>query len=153
MDAKKFSAFLEGYVDFLEEMAKGESEKYSALLSYDPKRIDRLVSRQQAMNMRLTQLEEQREREQKAAGFEGLTFSEILSRLDKADQGALPEQFRRFGRAVDEIKYFNDKSISFVKEGMKLMGLDEESRPVAPYTHSGRQRPEGSGGSFFEAKI
>lgn len=152
MDAKKFSAFLEGYVAFLEELAQGESEKYAALLSYDPKRIDKLVSRQQAMNMRLGQLEEQREREQKDAGFEGLTFSQILARLDKADQGELPEQFRRFGRAVDEIKYFNEKSIAFVKEGMKLMGMPEEGPPVAPYTHSGKQRPE-SGASLFEARI
>ena len=152
MDAKKFSAFLEGYVAFLEELAQGESEKYAALLSYDPKRTDKLVSRQQAMNMRLGQLEEQREREQKDAGFEGLTFSQILARLDKADQGELPEQFKRFGRAVDEIKYFNEKSIAFVKEGMKLMGMPEEGPPVAPYTHSGKQRPE-SGASLFEARI
>ena len=111
-----------------------------------------MVSRQQAMNMRLTQLEEQREKEQEAAGFGGLTFSQILARLDKADQGELPEQFRRFGKAVDEIKYFNEKSIAFVKEGMRLMGMPEEGAPVAPYTHGGRQRPE-SGGSIFEAKI
>ena len=78
--------------------------------------------------------------------------SQILARLDKADQGELPEQFRRFGKAVDEIKYFNEKSIAFVKEGMRLMGMPEEGAPVAPYTHGGRQRPE-SGGSIFEAKI
>ena len=153
MDAKRFAGFLTGYVDFLEEMAQGEGEKYSALLSYDPKRVDRLVSRQQAMNMRLTQMEEQREKEQAACGFEGLVFSEILAKVPKEERGELPDLFRRFGRAVDEIKYFNEKSISFVKEGMKMMGLDEESTPVAPYTHSGRQRPEGSGGSLFEANI
>ena len=75
MKIKQFSAFLVTYVDFLEEMAQGEREKYSALISYEPKQVDRVVSRQQAMNMRLTQLEEQREKEQAAAGLEGLTFS------------------------------------------------------------------------------
>ena len=91
MDAKRFSAFLGGYVDFLEEMAAGESEKYSALISYNPKRVDKMVSRQQAMNMRLTQLEEQREKEQEAAGFGGLTFSQILARLDKGGGLTLDE--------------------------------------------------------------
>lgn len=152
MDAKRYAIFLETYVKFLEEMAEGEQEKYSALLTYEPKKIDRVVSRQQAMNMRLTQLEEQREKEQAAAGFDGLTFSEILARVDKKDQGSLPELFRRFGKAVDQIKYFNEKSISFVKEGMKLMGMQEESTPIAPYTHNGHQRPEG-GISLFDANI
>ena len=82
-DIEKFSAFMEGYVAFLEEMAQGEGEKYAALLSYEAKRVDRVVSRQQAMNMRLSQLEEQREREQEEAGLGGLSFQEILARLDK----------------------------------------------------------------------
>lgn len=152
MKIKQFSAFLVTYVDFLEEMAKGEREKYSALISYEPKQVDRVVSRQQAMNMRLTQLEEQREKEQAAAGLEGLTFSEILARLEERDQGELPELFRSFGKAVDEIKYFNEKSIAFVKEGMRLMGMPEEGAPVAPYSHNGRQRREG-GIPLFETKI
>ena len=53
MQYEKFHEFLKGYVDFLEEMAKGEGEKYSAMLSYDHKQMDKIVSRQQAMNMRL----------------------------------------------------------------------------------------------------
>ena len=57
MQITKFRAFMEGYVSFLEEMAAGEQEKYAAILSYDPKRMDKVVSRQQAINMRLTQLE------------------------------------------------------------------------------------------------
>lgn len=104
-DIEKFSAFMEGYVAFLEEMAQGEGEKYAALLSYEAKRVDRVVSRQQAMNMRLSQLEEQREREQEEAGLGGLSFQEILARLDKTEQGRLPELFPRFSRAVEEIKY------------------------------------------------
>ena len=95
-DIEKFSAFMEGYVAFLEEMAQGEGEKYAALLSYEAKRVDRVVSRQQAMNMRLSQLEEQREREQEEAGLGGLSFQEILARLDKTEQGRLPELFPRF---------------------------------------------------------
>ena len=85
MQITKFRAFMEGYVSFLEEMAAGEQEKYAAILSYDPKRMDKVVSRQQAMNMRLTQLEEQREKEQEEAGIAGLTFQQIQDRLEGAD--------------------------------------------------------------------
>lgn len=152
MSIAKFSAFMEGYVDFLEEMAQGEGEKYAALLSYDHKRVDKVVSRQQAMNMRLTQLEEQREREQEEAGLGGLTFQEILARLDKSQQGKLPELFPRFTRAVGEIKYFNGKSMAFAKEGLQMTGMTES--PAPPYTPAGKTRPEGAQGvSLFEAKI
>ena len=147
-DIEKFSAFMEGYVAFLEEMAQGEGEKYAALLSYEAKR----VSRQQAMNMRLSQLEEQREREQEEAGLGGLSFQEILARLDKTEQGRLPELFPRFSRAVEEIKYFNGKSMAFAKEGLQMTGMKDG--PAAPYTPAGRIRPEGAqGASLFEAKI
>ena len=73
---QNFKKSLENYVTFLEEAAAGEKEKYTAVLSYDPKRIDRATSNQQAMNMRLAKMEEQREAEQKRVGLEGLTFHE-----------------------------------------------------------------------------
>lgn len=152
MQYEKFHEFLKGYVDFLEEMAKGESEKYSAMLSYDHKQMDKIVSRQQAMNMRLTQLEEQREQEQEAAGLAGLAFSEILEHLEPPQREPMQELFRRFETAIHEIKYYNSKSISFAKEGMQMLGMTEGTK--APYTPKGQQRPgSAQGSSLFEAKV
>ena len=153
MQITKFRAFMEGYVSFLEEMAAGEQEKYAAILSYDPKRMDKVVSRQQAMNMRLTQLEEQREKEQEAAGIAGLTFQQIQDRLEGAEKEGFESLARRFQKAVDEIKYFNERSMTFVQDGMKMLGMDKET-PKTPYTHSGKAGGEGlQGSSLFEAKV
>lgn len=144
---------MEGYVDFLEEMAAGEEEKYAAILSYDPKRMDKVVARQQAMNMQLTQLEEQREKEQQKAGIEALTFQEIIDRLEGEEKAAFAAIADRFQKAVREIKYFNEKSMTFVQDGLKMMGGDKEI-PKAPYTHSGKANPDAAPGlSLFEAKI
>lgn len=152
MSTQKFHAFIESYVAFLEEMAASESDKYSALLSYDAKRIDHVVTGQQAMNMRLSHFEEQREREQEEAGFSGLTFAEILNRLDPAQKEPLEELFRRFKMALHEIKYYNSKSISFAKEGMQMLGMNERAK--APYTPTGKQNPGGmQSTSLFEAKV
>ena len=77
---------------------------------------------------------------------------EILARLDKTEQGRLPELFPRFSRVVEEIKYFNGKSMAFAKEGLQMTGMKDG--PAAPYTPAGRTRPEGAqGASLFEAKI
>lgn len=151
MEIKRFRAFMEGYVDFLEEMAAGESEKYAAILSYDPKRMDKVVARQQAMNMRLTQLEEQREKEQEEAGIAALTFQEIIDQLEGSQKQDFEEIAGRFYRAVREIKYFNEKSMSFVREGLKAAGAAQEG-PKAPYDHSGKSGGT-SGASLFEAQI
>lgn len=153
MQYENFHTFLQGYVDFLEEMAKGESDKYAALLSYDHKQMDKVVSQQQAMNMRLGQLEEQREKEQEAAGLGGLSFQEILERLTGAEQEAFRELSGRFERAIREIKYFNGKSVAFAQDGMKLLGVKDEIK-TAPYTPTGKSKPAGvTGASVFEAKI
>lgn len=151
MEIKRFQAFMESYVAFLEEMAAGEADKYAAILSYDPKRMDKVVARQQAMNMRLTQLEEQREKEQEAAGIAALTFQEITDQLDGRDKETFQGISDRFYKAVREIKYYNEKSMSFVQDGLKMMGNGET--PKAPYDHSGRSGPDASGSSLFEAQI
>ena len=143
---------MEGYVGFLEEMAAGEADKYAAVLSYDPKRMDKVVARQQAMNMRLTQLEEQREREQEAAGIADLSFQEIIDRLEGKPKEEFEDLAHRFYKAVREIKYFNEKSMSFVQDGLKMIGAAQDT-PKAPYNHSGKSDSDGSGISLFEAQI
>lgn len=152
MEIKRFQTFMEGYVQFLEEMAAGEADKYAAILSYDPKRMDKVVARQQAMNMRLGQLEEQREKEQEAAGIGGLSFQQIIDRLEGKPKEDFQQLADRFFKAVREIKYFNEKSMSFVQDGLKMMGADQQA-PKAPYNHSGKSDPNGSGVSLFDSQI
>ena len=151
VEIKRFQTFMEGYLDFLEEMAAGEAEKYAAVLSYDPRRMDKVVARQQAMNMRLSQLEEQREKEQEEAGISALSFQEIIDRL----QGEQKESFRkmadRFYKAVQEIKYYNERSMDFVQDNLKMVGAKQET-PKAPYKHDGRSGQDG-GLSLFEKQI
>lgn len=149
VQTERFRLFLEGYVDFLEEMAASESDKYAAIISYNAKRLDQVVAMQQAQNMRLTQLEEQREAQQEAAGLGGLTFAEILEKLPPTERPALQEMFRRFEAAIEQIKFYNAKSVAFAEEGMRLLGLQKQ--PEAPYAPDGKKRQEGT--SLFETQI
>lgn len=153
MQTKNFKVFLESYVNFLEEVAAGEGEKHAALLSYDSKRIDRATSNQQAMNMRLAQMEQQREAEQDQIGWGGLTFHEILERVDKSEQADFVALFERFARAVSDIKYFNGKSIVFAQEGLKVLGVTEEKARSASYGADGKRAEDVSGPALFETKV
>lgn len=152
MQLDKYRAFLEDYVCFLEKIAGSESEKYSAMISYDAKQLGRTVSNQQAMNMQLAKMEEQREQEQSRAGLEGLTFSQILQRLEGKDKEEFGGLFRRFERAVYEIKYFNGKSMAFAQEGLQALGREEEPN-AAPYDSSGKHQEGSQGSPFFETTV
>ncbi|MBC8585800.1 hypothetical protein [Youxingia wuxianensis] len=150
---QNFKKSLENYVTFLEEAAAGEKEKYTAVLSYDPKRIDRATSNQQAMNMRLAKMEEQREAEQKRVGLEGLTFHEILERLDAQERSDFEQLFRRFECAVDTVKYYNEKCLSFVQGGLQMLGVTEDALACAPYDADGKRSENAAGTSLFETKV
>ncbi len=152
MQLDTYRAFLEDYTRFLEKMAGDEKEKYAAILSYDVKRINRVVSNQQALNMHLAKMEQQREEEQSKAGLEGLNFQQIIERLEGQQREDFDKLFRRFEQALYDIKYFNGKSMSFAQEGLQMLGVDEET-VAAPYDASGRQREGTQNVPFFETKI
>ncbi len=151
-DITNYRAFMESYVQFLEEMAQSEAEKYAAMLSYDPKKIDQTVSRQQAMNMRLAQLEEQRAQEQRRAGFGDKTFQQILQELQGQDQEVFSQLFRRFEKAIMNVKYFNGKTVSFVQDGLRMIGATGQGES-GTYRSDGKRPADAPGASLFEAKV
>ncbi len=152
MQLDSYRTFLEGYVQFLEKAAEDEAEKYGAMVSYDAKKMNRAVSGQQAVNMQLEKLEQQREEEQRKAGFEGLTFFEILERLNDEDRAEFAQLFTRFGKAVYEIKFLNGKAMRFAQEGLQTLGK-QEKQVASPYTASGKQKDGAAGVPFFETQI
>lgn len=154
MQTEHFQKFMESYAAFLEELAGAEGEKYAAMVSYDARRVDKVVTTQQAANRQLEQLEKQREEEQAAAGFAGMTFHEILAAVPAEEREGLQAVLTRFEKALLQVKYFNARSTSFAKEGLQMLGLAGQ-KPVAPYTADGKNHTEGSipSASLFETQI
>ena len=149
---ERYRKFLTEYVQFIEELAKGESEQYAALISYDHKRIDRAVSSQQAMNMRLSKMELQRELEQEKAGFSGLSLQQILERAQGTEEQAYAALLKRLEQAIDQLRYYNGKCVSFAQDGLQILGV-EGALPAAPYGSDGRRPDAAQGTSLFETKI
>ena len=149
----EFRALMEEYIAFLEESVGREKEKYAALVSYDPKRTDKVVAEQQAANMRLAQLEERREETQRQAGWEGLTFRQILERTDGAEKDTLTGLFERFENAVKEIRFYNSRSLSFANDGLRILGAAGVGQQTGTYDAAGRQRDGVKGASLFETEV
>ena len=149
----EFRTLMEEYIAFLEESVEREKEKYAALVSYDPKRTDKMVAEQQAANMRLVQLEERREEAQRQAGWEGLTFRQILERTDGAEKDTLTGLFERFENAVNEIRFYNSRSLSFANDGLRILGAAGVGQQTGTYDAAGRQRDGVKGASLFETEV
>ena len=123
------------------------------MVSYDPKRTDKAVAEQQAANMRLAQLEERREKVQRQAGWEGLTFRQILERTDGAEKEILAGLFERFENAVNEIRYYNSRSLSFANDGLRILGAAGVGQQTGTYDVAGRQRDGVKSASLFETEV
>ena len=149
----EFRTLMEEYIAFLEESVEREKEKYAALVSYDPKRTDKVVAEQQAANMRLAQLEARREEAQRQAGWEGLTFRQILERTDGAEKDTLTGLFERFENAVNEIRFYNSRSLSFANDGLRRLGAAGVGQQTGTYDAAGRQRDGVKGASLFETEV
>ena len=149
----EFRTLMEEYIAFLEESVEREKEKYAALVSYDPKRTDKVVAEQQAANMRLAQLEERREEARRQAGWEGLTFRQILERTDGAEKDTLTGLFERFENAVNEIRFYNSRSLSFANDGLRILGAAGVGQQTGTYDAAGRQRDGVKGASLFETEV
>ena len=149
----EFRTLMEEYIAFLEESVEREKEKYAALVSYDPKRTDKVVAEQQAANMRLAQLEERREEAKRQAGWEGLTFRQILERTDGAEKDTLTGLFERFENAVNEIRFYNSRSLSFANDGLRILGAAGVGQQTGTYDAAGRQRDGVKGASLFETEV
>ena len=153
--ADRFCAFMEEYAGFMGEMAAQEDKKYSALISNDLERMDKAIADQQSMLMRLEKLERRRAEVQKAAGWEGLTFSRILEQMGEGPRRKdLEEIFTRIGRMLEQIRYSNEKSMSFARMNLQISSmLAPEEGQTYDAGREKSQRDEAASGMVFETKV
>lgn len=161
MDKKalaEYCRYMVDYTEFFEQMVDGEQEKLDALLSYDLKRVEQSISIQLADQKKFEQMEEQRMELQVRAGFQkNSTFEEIVEGTEGEYQQQLAEIFEWLSELVDEVKYYNSKSLDLVKMNLKAIGTKlppEERQDLNAYSpESLRGEAWGSGSSAFQAKI
>lgn len=152
-EMERFLQFMKDYTDFMEQMVTLEDNKYGALISNDLTRMDKAISAQQAMLMKLEKLEEQRAGIQAEAGWEGMTFQEILDRTQGAEHRQLETLFSRISRMLEQIQYSNDKAMTFAKMNLHVNDMLGESGQQG-YAAGGERKGDGdAAGTMFETKI
>ncbi len=117
---EQFHKFMMQYEEFITEMAHIEDQKYRDLIAGDINEIDKTMAKQQAMLMKLTNLEDMRMQLQKNMGYDNYTFSQILDALDDSSKKKFSGLFERLIRLMAQIKVSNQKSLSYAKMSLQV---------------------------------
>lgn len=153
---EEYRAFLEHYASFLEEMSAQAQKMHGALASFSGEQLTKAMSGLQSHIMQLKNLEARRVELQRGAGYDGLTFAQMIAQRPEEEQAALKTLCRRIEMCVENIRYFNGKSQSFAKEGLtsvQVSGQVTEGRNLyAPPVH-GKEKRVTDAPAAFEAKI
>lgn len=153
---QEFCQFMAEYANLFDSMLVVEKEKLEALLSHELGQMERSIAAQQAAAMKLENFEKKRLEVQARAGFGGKTFQEILDMVDPQQSAELDRLFRRLEDAVNNVKFYNDRSMELVK--MNLHTLNQTAPPqereeAKGYTQT-KEKPHTLGGQgLFETKI
>lgn len=151
---KEYADFLDGYATFLESMAQDQKDRYSALISFDAESLSHAMAGLQSGVMQLEQMEQRRMELQRKAGFGEATFADILRELADEDRPVMETLFRRTRIAVWDIKFLNEKALSFAQEGISSIHterIDPQNNLYAPPAKGGAKRGAGTA-TVFEAQ-
>lgn len=132
---EEFVSFMTGYTAFLGRMRADESEKLNALTSRELQRIEHSIAVSQANAKQLENYEARRMTLQASAGYEGMTFRQLIASVPEDERDALWKLFSQFESNVAEIRFFNDKSMAVARDNM--MEID----PAAVLPGQGGTRP------------
>lgn len=147
----RYYRFMMQYADFMEEMAKQEDVKYGALVSNDLPRMEKSIADQQAMLMKLENLERQRISLQEEIGWADKAFREILGELPEDEQDPYTKLFDRISRLLEHIKFGNEKAMSYAKMNLHINELmSRQGEAGAERQGSDGEEPSGP---QFETKI
>lgn len=133
---KEYYAFIEEYTAFLDRMLDDEKAKLIALQNKSLSKIEHNIAVSQANAKQLENYEIKRVSMQAKAGYEGMSFRQIIESYPKDAQSKFWQLYDRFERSVGGIRFHNDKSMAVAKDNM--MAIDPSA------VLSGSARPAGS---------
>lgn len=147
---KKLIEFMKEYIEFFEQLEQKQQEKLERLATKDLKQIEETIVLQQAMDKQLENMEKKRGELMAELGYTGSTFKELIDCADGEEKAELIALYARFGEAVDNVKFINQKAVKMAQTELARMGVSTSGLTGNP---SGVYKPEaGRRRNFFEKK-
>ena len=154
-NVKKYKAVLEECLVECKKMLEFETEKRRALLDSDLNNLGSVLQSQQAVMMKLENLEKKRITAQEKAGFNDMKAEEIIEKItDEKEKKVFAITINELRAVVEEIQELNRISIDIAKSNLKIANTILQQQPAdetGVYTSTGSNAKWSS--SSFEEKI
>lgn len=99
-----------------------EQEKRQALLAYDIKKVDRLITKQQSFTMQLETSEKKRVEAQVKAGFANMNSKDILAKLSGNDKAEIEPIFTKMSSIAADLQEINRVSMEIAASELRILG-------------------------------
>lgn len=114
----KMKQFLEEYLRVFETILKDEQEKLRNFVSFDLEKINASISKQQANEMRISNIEKKRIDIQRQLGYGGMTFKQIIDTYDEKNE--MNSLYDKINHVVNEVRFYNQKAMDIAKGQLNL---------------------------------
>ncbi|GHU53072.1 hypothetical protein FACS1894132_04230 [Clostridia bacterium] len=120
-DYQKLYDFLTEYSELFEEVKVREEEKFKALHSRDPKRMDAAFNAHMDSEEKIKDFESKRTALHKELGLGEKTLKEVIETLDGEDKTNLTNLYEKLLNSINLTKEFNNRSLEFAQMNIDIV--------------------------------
>lgn len=114
----KFKEIIMELTDFFEELTQLENVKLQAIVDNNLKLLEECMSKEQVGIMRLRVLEKRRAEVQKEMGLEGLSFREIVAKLEGEEKAELERMYYELEAALTLFNRIADSTKTAIESNL-----------------------------------
>lgn len=119
-ELKAFRDFIGEYTALFEEMAQLGRRQLDSIMARELNDVNDCAVSLQTFIKKLDSMEKKRFEIQKQAGFDGLTFSQIIDKLPADEKDDFRQLFDKLSTCISDVNFYNQKSHEQVRADLRL---------------------------------
>lgn len=138
---KEFQRVIKEMIDLFHQFNGIEQMKLKSARANHVAAVDECMTREQALILKLRGLEQEREKYQKEAGYEGMKFREILAAVSPEEREVLYPLFDELGREMQLFQEVKEDAESVMRNNLRMIQKAMDSKGDI-YSEKGKNKPE-----------
>lgn len=137
---KEFQRVINDMIALFRQLTGIEQMKLKAATANRVATIEECMTKQQALILRLRGLEQEREKYQKAAGYEGMKFREILAAVSDEEREVLYPLFDELSKEIQMFQAVNEDAEKVMSNNLRMIKKALDSKGDT-YSEKGKSKP------------
>lgn len=147
----EFRKIIEDLIDLFRDLTALENVKLNAGRNHQVAAIEECMTKENSYILRLKGLDKAREEKQKALGFSGLSFQEILNKVPIEEQEILLPLFDTLSRQIQMFQEVSEDTARIIEVNLRQLTKEIESRQGEIYQNPGAVKVEA--GHFTDRSV